>query len=97
MQGGDISPTEFHKVLQEIEKYRKLKANIRNQPKAKIKQITKTSKKNYLNKEEKKARNIFYKKLQTLQVPRVSMAFKISIFSTIRHVLLWSVKTIKST
>ena len=31
MQDGDIYPTEFHKVLQEIEKYRKLKADIRNQ------------------------------------------------------------------
>ena len=31
MQDGDISPSEFHKVLQEEEKYRKLKADIRNQ------------------------------------------------------------------
>ena len=30
MQDGDISPTESHKVLQEVEKYRKLKADIRN-------------------------------------------------------------------
>ena len=30
MQDGDISPTEFQKVLQEVEKYRKLKADIRN-------------------------------------------------------------------
>ena len=30
MQDRDISPTEFQKVLQEVEKYRKLKANIRN-------------------------------------------------------------------
>ena len=30
MQDGDISPTEFQKVLQEVEKYRKLKAEIRN-------------------------------------------------------------------
>ena len=28
VQDGDISPTEFHKVLQEVEKYRKLKADI---------------------------------------------------------------------
>ena len=28
MQDGDISPTEFHKVLQEREKYRKLKNDI---------------------------------------------------------------------
>ena len=34
MQDGDIYPTEFHKVLQEVEKYRKLKADIRNQAKA---------------------------------------------------------------
>ena len=31
MQDGDISPTESHKVLQEVEKYRKLKADVRNQ------------------------------------------------------------------
>ena len=41
MQGGDISPTEFHKVLQDREKYRKLEADIRNQTKAKVKQIEK--------------------------------------------------------
>ena len=40
MQHGDISPTEFDKVLQEVEKYRRFKANIRNQTKAKVKQIT---------------------------------------------------------
>ena len=37
MQDGDISPTEFHKVLQEMEKYRKIRADIRNQAKAKVK------------------------------------------------------------
>ena len=31
MQDGDISSIEFHKVLQETENYRKLKADIRNQ------------------------------------------------------------------
>ena len=41
VQDGDISPTEFHKVLQEVEKYRKLKADIRNRTKAKVKQIEK--------------------------------------------------------
>ena len=41
MQDGDISPTEFHKVLQEVEKYRKLKADIRNQVKAKVKETRK--------------------------------------------------------
>ena len=37
MQHGDISSTSVHKVLQEVEKYRKLKADIRNQAKAKAK------------------------------------------------------------
>ena len=40
MQDEDISIIEFHKVLQEVEKYRKLKADIRNQAKAKVRQIT---------------------------------------------------------
>ena len=31
MQDGDISSIELHKVLQEVEKYLKLKVNIRNQ------------------------------------------------------------------
>ena len=41
MQDGDISPTEFHRVLQKVEKYRRLKADIRNQTKDKVKEITK--------------------------------------------------------
>ena len=41
MQDGDIFPTEFHKVFQEVEKCRKLKADIRNQAKTKIKEIMK--------------------------------------------------------
>ena len=41
MQDGDIYPTEFHKVLQEVEKYRQLKTGIRNQVRDKVKKITK--------------------------------------------------------
>ena len=37
MQDGDIPPTEFHKV----EKHRRLKADIRNQAKAKVKETAK--------------------------------------------------------
>ena len=40
-QDGDISPNEFHKSLHKVEKYRKLKVDIRNQTKAKVKQISK--------------------------------------------------------
>ena len=35
------SPTDFDKVMQEVEKYRKLKPDIRNQAKAKVKEIMK--------------------------------------------------------
>ena len=59
MQDGYISSIEFHKVLQEIEKYRKLKADIRNQTKAKLNKPQRNSDKNYLNKEKKKVRKIF--------------------------------------
>ena len=41
MQVGDICPPEFQKVLQEVEKCHRLKADIRNQVKAKVKEITK--------------------------------------------------------
>ena len=61
MQGGDISSIEFHKILQQVEKYRKLKPDIKN------------------------------------QVSSVSVPFKIPSSSTLQHVILWSIKTIKST
>ena len=77
MQDGDISPIEFHKLLQKVKKHRKLKADIRNQAKAKVNRSHKNIEKNYLNKEEKKRRKIFYEKLQILQVSRVSVPFKI--------------------
>ena len=76
MQDGDISPTEFYKVLQEIEKCRRLKADIRNQAKG-TSLLIRNSEKKYFNKEEKKSKKIFYEKSQILQVPRVSMPFKI--------------------
>ena len=41
LQDGDISPTEFHKALQEVEIYRKLESDIRNETKAKVREITK--------------------------------------------------------
>ena len=56
MQGGVISSIEFHKALQEVEKYRKRKTDIRNQSKTKMKQITKEHQEELLqpgNKEDK--------------------------------------------
>ena len=77
MQDGDISPTEFHKVLQEVKKYRKLKADIRNQAKAKVNKITKEQREEILEQGRKEGKEDFYEKSQILQVPRVPMPFKI--------------------
>ena len=68
MQNGHISSNELHKVLQEVEKCRKFKADIGKNDL--------NNRKNYLNKEEKKAKKIFYKKSQILQVPMVSVPVK---------------------
>ena len=63
MQDGDISPTEFHEVLQEVEKYRKLKADIRNQAKAKVEQITKGQREELLEQEKKEGKEDFLRKI----------------------------------
>ena len=60
MQDEDISPTEFHKVLQEVEKYRRLKADIRNQTKAKVKQITKEQRGEIFEQGRKEGKKIFF-------------------------------------
>ena len=73
MQYGNISPTEFHRILQEVENYRKLKVDIENRAEAKIKQIMEKQRK----RKRKRAWKIFYEKQQTLQVPSVSVPFKI--------------------
>ena len=63
MQDGDISPTEFHKVLQEVEKHRKLKADIRKQAKAKIKQITKEQPEELLEQGRKEGKEDFLRQI----------------------------------
>ena len=63
MQDGDISPTEFHKVLQKVEKYCKLKADIRNQSKAKVKQITKEQREELLEQWRKEGKEDFLRKI----------------------------------
>ena len=56
MQDGDISPAEFHKVLQEVEKYRKLKAKV------KIKEITKEQREEILEQGRKEGKEDFFTK-----------------------------------
>ena len=63
MQDGDISPTEFYKVLQEVEKYRKLKADIRNQAKAKVKEITKEQREEILKQGRKEGKEDVLQKI----------------------------------
>ena len=64
MQDRDISSIEFHKVLQDADKYRKLKADISNQTKVKVKQITKEQRQELLEQASKEGKEDFYEKLQ---------------------------------
>ena len=63
MQDGDILSTEFHKVLQEVENYRKLKVDIRNQAKAKVKEITKEQREEILEQGRKEGKEDFLQKI----------------------------------
>ena len=62
MQDGDISPTEFQ-LLQEVEKYRKLKADIRDQTKAKVKEITKEQQEEILEQGKKEGKEDYLRKI----------------------------------
>ena len=77
MQDGTISPSEFHKVLQEVEKYRKLKADISNQTKARVKEITKQQREEILEQERKEGKDGFLRKIANTLVPSMSMPSKI--------------------
>ena len=63
MQDRDISSIEFHKVLQDVEKYRKLKTEIRNQAKAKLKQIMKEQREELLEQGRKEGKEDFLQKI----------------------------------
>ena len=68
MQDGDISPTEFRKVLQEVEKYLKLKADVRNQAKTKIKHIKEEQREELLEQGRKEAKEDFLQKIANSSV-----------------------------
>ena len=74
MQDRDISPTEFHKVLQEREKYCKLKAHIRNQTKAKVKQIEKEQQEEIPEQGRKEGKNIFLPQIANFSGTQASIA-----------------------
>ena len=54
---------EISKVLQEVENYRKLKADIRNQAKAQVKEITKEQREETLEQERRKGKEHFLGKI----------------------------------
>ena len=63
MQDGDILSTEFLKVLQQVKKYRKLKADIRNQAKTKVRRITKEQQEEWLEQGRKEGKEDFLGKI----------------------------------
>ena len=63
MQDGDITNTEFHKVLQEREDYRRLKAEIRNEARTKIKKIAKEQREELLEQGRKEGKQNFLQKI----------------------------------
>ena len=63
MQDGYLSSIEVHKVLQEVEKYRKLMSDIRNQVNAKVKQITKEQREKLLEQGRKEGTEDFLRKI----------------------------------
>ena len=63
LQDGDISPTEFHKALQEVEIYRKLESDIRNETKAKVREITKEQVEEILEQGRKEGKEDFLGKI----------------------------------
>ena len=63
--------------MKEVEKYRKLKADIRNQAKAKVKQIMKEQRDEILKQGRKEVEKDFLRKSQTLQVSRVPVPFQV--------------------
>ena len=63
MQDKDISSIEFHKILQEVEKYCKIKADIRNQAKAKVREITKEQREELTEQGREEGKEDFLRKI----------------------------------
>ena len=63
IQDEKFSPTEFHKILQETENYRKLKADIRKQAKVKQAKLSKEQREEKLEQGRKEGREDFLRKI----------------------------------
>ena len=68
IQDKKISPTEFHKILQETVNYRKLKADIRNQATAKQAKLSKEQREEILEQGRKEGREDFLQKIANTSV-----------------------------
>ena len=66
IQDENILPAEFHKILQEIENYRKLKKEIWRQNKSKLRQITMEQQEELLEQGKKESKENLCEKLQVL-------------------------------
>ena len=61
-------PAEFYKKLQEIEKYHKLKEEIRRQNKAQVRRITKEQREEFLEQRRKEDKEDFLQKIAGISV-----------------------------
>ena len=68
IQGENILPAEFYKKLQEIEKYHKLKEEIRRQNKAQVRRITKEQREEFLEQRRKEDKEDFLRKIAGISV-----------------------------
>ena len=94
MQCSDFSPIEFHRVLQEVEKYRKLKADIRNQ--AEAKEITKEQREEILEQGIKEGKDDFLGKIaDSSRTQGANAIWNMRYPRFLRHVILWPIKATK--
>ena len=63
IQDEKVSPTEFHKILQETENYRQLKADIRKRAKTKQAKFSKEQREEILEQGRKEGREEFLRKI----------------------------------
>ena len=77
IQDENVSPTEFHKILQETENYRKLKADIRKQAKAKQAKLSKEQREEILEQGKKEGRGDFLRKITNTSGINTEMPCKI--------------------
>ena len=74
IQDENVSPTEFHKILQETENYQKLKADIRKQAKTKQAKLSKEQREEILEQGRKEGREDFLRKIaNTSGIPNANV------------------------